>query len=90
MDTARLRTVQGEEARRRAERDADAARYLIRRGHVDLLPILGLGDSPIEEVDGACVRCGGPLCTGQRKYCTSRCKNAVQQRAWRDRRRAVT
>ncbi|WP_213452866.1 hypothetical protein [Rhizomonospora bruguierae] len=43
------------ERRARAERDADAARWLTRRGHTDLLPMLGLGPLPCE-VCGAQIR----------------------------------
>lgn len=42
-DTTRVPTAAtAADRQRRAQRDADAIRYLTRRGHTDLLPILGL------------------------------------------------
>lgn len=81
VETARVRAQAADEAIRRAERDRSVARWLTRRGHADLLPILGLEPPPVPE----CVRCGAPVDPPRWMYCGPRCKNAAKQQAWRDR-----
>ncbi len=58
---------------RLSDEDRDAAtRYLTRKGHADLLPILGLADPPARERT-PCPSCGkplpDPLTNGGRKPC---------------------
>lgn len=47
MSTARVpAAIDAAERARRAERRAAASRYLLRHGHADLLPVLGLDQTP--------------------------------------------
>lgn len=80
LDTARVpATAQATEEQRRAQTRADATAYLTRKGHADLLPMLGLDGPP-----GArpCPVCHGPITTTrvdrhQPRYCSRACQLAA-------------
>ena len=79
--TARVpAVVDAADRARRAAALADAARYLVRRGHGDLLPMLGL-DGADTTTRCAAAGCGRPLgsYTPGCRYCSRECSYQAQR-----------
>lgn len=78
----RQATAEEQEIARRAEQEAKAARYLVRTGNEDLLPILGIGEDPEARVVPRCAVCGGGIVTlrSRRKYCSPECSVEASKR----------